>query len=343
MMHLVIFNDCSGKGEKGGMIVENRDLICSSGVASRRFYVVVIPMISFFLSGCGVVSSQMRVDDLVYGSSLKIMNGNPDCDKRLKELSPERKELVSNLASNLGAGNLSPIIMECVSFRDGEPLHETFRKCDSVSSSEEKKCKSLRNQLQDELFRTSNLICEQHLASITGNAAGWSLGLSTSNAFASALSTASGVAALKTGLSAASSVLGATQTAVSKEVFHEQTAIAIVSAIRKDRQIKEAVIRGDQISKDYADYPVSRAILDVQDYHMACSFYSGLAALVEALDLKKASKVEDVKREIADKNTGVPVVETQSVPGKTDDNKSKISPLDAREMGLREQYKILTR
>lgn len=68
--------------------------------------------------------------------------------------------------------------------------------------------------------------------------------------------------------------------AVSKEFFAEQSRIALISKMRAIRLVKLSEIEENK-KRPITDYPLSRALLDIQEFAESGTLVSGLQGLVE--------------------------------------------------------------
>ena len=158
------------------------------------------------------------------------------------------------------------------------------------------KDKAQRDALLIRMRLSSDAICNGHLGDIRANATNINLG------FGVLASLFSGLAALNTG-SAASSLAAAgafssgNQTRVSEEVYRNQLSDALIRTIQAERAQKRAKLEAG-MDKPLENYTIEQGILDVEDYHNACSFITGLTILTAKAGDTRPATAEAIKQRI---------------------------------------------
>ncbi len=139
-----------------------------------------------------------------------------------------------------------------------------------------------RNRLQEELMAVSDRVCEQHKGDIVANA-------TQTNIFFKGLAAGlSGAAAtfvspLATYLSAGATASLGANALVNEQIYQKLFVGAIIRGIDKGRELKNNEIKIKQ-RKETAEYSVSAALRDAQDYHHRCSFYAGLVVVNQSVE-----------------------------------------------------------
>lgn len=137
-----------------------------------------------------------------------------------------------------------------------------------------------RNQLINELILLINDNYSEYERSFYANNA---IANTASDLVVLGLSSAATVVGgegVKTALAATITGLSGAKMAVSKEFFAEQSRIALIAKMRALRMAKMAEIEENK-KRTITDYPLSRALLDVQELAEAGTLVSGLQGLVE--------------------------------------------------------------
>lgn len=155
--------------------------------------------------------------------------------------------------------------------------------------------KYFRNQLIDDLVLLINDNYSEYERSFYSN-----------NAFAntasdlvvlglSSAATVVGGEGVKTALAATITGISGAKMSVSKEFFAEQSRIALIAKMRALRIQKMAEIE-EHKKHPITDYPLSRALLDVQDLAECGTLVSGLQGLVEQSSASLANAKENFLR-----------------------------------------------
>ena len=96
----------------------------------------------------------------------------------------------------------------------------------------------------------------------------------------SSAATVAGGDGVKTALAATITGISGAKMAVSKEFFAEQSRIALISKMRAIRLVKLSEIEENK-KRPITDYPLSKALLDIQEFAESGTLVSGLQGLVE--------------------------------------------------------------
>ncbi|WP_416898393.1 MAG: hypothetical protein ACMVY4_01260 [Minwuia sp.] len=211
-------------------------------------------------------------------------------------------------ATGSASGDLKPINLDVFELKVSDTKEIRF---DQASNKEE------RREWIAFLIRRSDLQCEEHKAGTIANHA-------TTNAIlASAATIAGGAGALVAGATAARILSGTAggltglRSTYNESFYQNLLATAIVKEINRLRETKKAALlaRLDGGAYDTAGN-MQRALLDVNEYHLLCSYYAGLveltddaarirpvAANLEAQIAASKAAIKHAKGEIAEANT----------------------------------------
>ncbi len=186
--------------------------------------------------------------------------------------------------------------------------------------------KLLRNRLTAAMLQRSKHICIYHKAAITANA-------STANFFAGiAAASLSATAAIVTGgvstiLSTASALTTATRGKFNANFYRSYFAPAIVKEIeilRKDG--RQAILSKNDW--DTTIYPIDLAVIDVSNYHLTCSFLTGIVALTDRRDKRHLSNQCEIDKEVGNLAEAV-----DTIAGKKADLDTKQKAEEATKLG----------
>lgn len=167
---------------------------------------------------------------------------------------------------------------------------------ENLAFTEAKNSEKSRNELQSAILRRSERACENHKASIYTNAAIFNV---STGFLTSALA---GAGAIVTGQTATSILAGgaaltnSTRSLVNEEVYQQMISSAIIAEIDQIRKTSLEEIYTKRI-QDITIYTIEDAILDAEQYNNSCSFYHGIASLVE-----KAGKEERTHEYVIEKS-----------------------------------------
>lgn len=194
-----------------------------------------------------------------------------------------------------------------------------------------------RNRLQIAIMQLSDRVCEQHLGDIVANAATVNLGLGILSTALAGTATVVGGEAAKSALAAAAAITGASRSLVNEEIYQQFLSAAIVTAIRGERKNHETEIMSRRVMDDgnpevLAKYPVDDAIRDVLVYHHECSFFNGVAILLEQANRRERTRT-DVKARMAGIRTEI-IANRDLLSGATDDNGDPLPGKDDEVKGI---------
>jgi len=216
--------------------------------------------LSGLLIGCGQISEIYMVDSLVRGDDYREIGG----------LTSTRQYIPDPI-------NLNADTMTSYSRGDDKPRETLTKPVIEIANTDTHG----RNDAMDFLIGRSNLVCDKHTAAIIS-------GSSTTNFVLAEVTTLlSGLGSLFTAestiraLSGSAAITNATRAQYNEAFFQNMLNSTIVSAIRESRKILLAEMEVRRTS-DLNAYSGYQMIDDVIQYHLACSFYSGLVALKEA-------------------------------------------------------------
>tara|TARA_R110001583_G_scaffold140307_1_gene292537 strand:+ start:25505 stop:26272 length:768 start_codon:yes stop_codon:yes gene_type:complete len=167
---------------------------------------------------------------------------------------------------------------------------------ETLAFTEAKDNQKARNELQGAILRRSERACEDHKAAIYTNAAMFNV---STGFLTSALA---GAGAIVTGQTASNILAGtaalsnSTRSLVNEEVYQQMIASAVIAEIDQNRKTLSEKI-SEKRKEVIEEYTVEDAILDVERYNNACSFYQGISSLVQ-----KAGKTERTHDYVIEKN-----------------------------------------
>lgn len=140
--------------------------------------------------------------------------------------------------------------------------------------------KFARNQLLNELVTLVNENYAEYERTLYSNTAWANTAADLAILGLSSAATVAGGEGVKTALAATITGLSGAQMAVTKEFFAEQSRIAIIAKMRALRIDKLTEIEVSK-TKTIQNYPLSRALIDVQQLAEAGTVVSGLQGLVQ--------------------------------------------------------------
>lgn len=147
-----------------------------------------------------------------------------------------------------------------------------------------------RNRLQDNIRTRSDEMCDFHKNAILANKSVFDLSTSVLSAILGTTSSVVGGGTARF-LGAASGAVSSTDAAVTASIYQNLFAAAIIREIDRSRQefLENKVMPNRKAST--TDYTAEQAILDINEYHMKCSFYRGV------IGLTKETKIEPMTRQ----------------------------------------------
>ncbi len=151
--------------------------------------------------------------------------------------------------------------------------------------------KAARNELLGKILLLSDQVCEQHKGEILGGAATVNVALGSATTIFSSIGTVIGAESAKAGLSAAAAITNSGRSLVNDEVYQHAFVISIVKAIEDDRERKRRVLYSS-LDKEVTEYSIIHGLVDVNEYHHACSFLNGLKLVSESVGNRRATKAE---------------------------------------------------
>ncbi|MDR6981957.1 hypothetical protein J2X32_000565 [Rheinheimera pacifica] len=147
----------------------------------------------------------------------------------------------------------------------------------------------LRDEFISRVVTLSDNKCSQHKAKIIANTSIWNVGTGTASILFAGAASVLSHAQTAAELSAAAAATTGIQSLVNKEVYAQALGTTIVRAIDVAREKKMANIQRGIGKSDYSAY---RALIDLTEYHNACSLMVGITEVTKALDNRKASQNE---------------------------------------------------
>lgn len=163
-----------------------------------------------------------------------------------------------------------------------------------------------RNNVISKMISLSNQKCVLHKAGILSNSTAWNVGTGgASLLFAGAAAIATSVNAASNLGAAAAATLGI-KSLVNEEVYVDAMATTLLRAIDVQRVKAKAPIEKGMLSENY---PFSQAVIDIQNYHHACSLMAGLVEITKALDNRKPSR-QELQRDIVSLKKSLAEVDT---------------------------------
>jgi hypothetical protein len=148
-----------------------------------------------------------------------------------------------------------------------------------------------RNELQNAIMNVSDGVVSLHLARLKATENNGNM------LFGGSAITASSLAAVTTGGTAAAWATAATGSAAARELFSDQVyrnalVETLIAAIEADRDKTRQDILASQ-SKSVSEYDVEKALEDACTYHLHGSFYYGLTLIRAAAEEKNQQKLSD--------------------------------------------------
>jgi hypothetical protein len=140
-----------------------------------------------------------------------------------------------------------------------------------------------RNRLAGILMKESDDVCVKEMGDVSAREAIANTLLGTAT---SALSTASSIVTgqkLKSWLAGGSAFTNATRDHINAEVYRNVLASAMAKAIDNSRKTERGEIM-KRLERGIDLYAVDMMIADVNRYHQSCSFFNGLALVVDAVN-----------------------------------------------------------
>lgn len=236
------------------------------------------------LGGCTTLQNQSRVDPRTVA--------NYPRDDRIEG----SKTCPASLDGDTHGGAVN---LDCFRFPEDDPNGITAYELAADRPTE-------RNRLAAILIKHADDVCTQELGRLTANEA------IANTALAALSSTLSGIATIVTGahakeiFAAGAGLSTASRSHVNAHVFRNVLSTAVSRAIHIARDKKRGEILAE-LTKDSVKYNVDQMIVDANSYHQTCSFYRGLALVLEAVD---RTKFEEGDR-AAGLRAGLEVLENQ--------------------------------
>jgi hypothetical protein len=152
-----------------------------------------------------------------------------------------------------------------------------------------------RNNIISKMISLSDQKCVIHKAGIISNSSAWNVGTGgTALLFAGAASVATSVNTASNLGAAAAATLGI-KSLVNEEVYADAMATTLLRAIDVQRVKAKAPIEKGILN---GNYRFSQAVIDIQNYHHACSLMAGLVEITKSLDNRLQSR-QELQRDIA--------------------------------------------
>jgi hypothetical protein len=184
----------------------------------------------------------------------------------------------------------------------------------------------LRDKFISRVVSLSDNKCNQHKAKILANTSIWNVGTGTASIlFAGAASVISHVQTA-TELSAAAAATTGIQSLVNKEVYAQALGSTIIRAIDVARAKRKATI---DMGIGNTEYSAFKALIDLSEYHNACSLMVGITEVTKALENRKASQneIQLSRDQLIDSLTALnqmPVSDTGMTQSELDEEKKQL-------------------
>ncbi len=290
-------------------------------VERRRMPVAAFVGIALLAQGCAQIKGSFRVDE-------SIGFGNTTAE-------------IGSCTSESNGGNIGsikPINLTCYKIPgagENETAYNAVVKCSKdakssvAGSSEERSCRVLRNELQGVILLRSNAICDQHKGDILSQAALTNLTLGVGSTATSALGAVLAGVHAKTNLAATTAFLTGSQSLLNQEFYQKQFAGTIITAINTNRANKKTEI-DQKRPQTIAAYSIDDALLDAQEYHYRCSFYSGVSQVTKAVERQdQTSRAKLIERIDALRSE---LEKTEKTTGISDSDKTRMKAALTREI-----------
>lgn len=143
---------------------------------------------------------------------------------------------------------------------------------------------------------------DQFVSQATANKQFWDTAVDIALLGASLAGTAAGGEGAKTVLSAAAAGLAGSKTAIDKNFFYEQTVPILVAAMNAQRKVALIPLM-EGTTRDVHQYPLTRALSDLNNYYFAGTFLGALQAIqVDAGAKERAADIR-LRREVTAMST----------------------------------------
>lgn len=149
----------------------------------------------------------------------------------------------------------------------------------------------------------------QFVSQATSNKQFWDTAVDIALLGASLAGTAAGGEGAKTVLSAAAAGLAGSKTAIDKNFFYEQTVPVLVASMNAQRKVALIPLM-DGIGQDVAQYPLTRALSDLNNYYFAGTFLGALQAIQADAGAKERAADVRLRREVTTVSTSLEVHES---------------------------------
>lgn len=148
---------------------------------------------------------------------------------------------------------------------------------------------SNRNDFIAKAISLSDRKCNIHKATIIANSHTWNVATGSASILLAGASSVINHAKTAAELAAGAAASTGIQSLVNKEVYADALGTTIIRSIEIGRAKKRAALESGLAN---VDYTLSRALVDLQAYHDACSLMSGLIEVTKAFENRKPSRNE---------------------------------------------------
>jgi hypothetical protein len=152
--------------------------------------------------------------------------------------------------------------------------------------------KEFRHELLDELMEASDAIFEKHVIEIKMSEDVRGIIADSIITVTTGIVPLLGGERIKNILSGSASMISGVDSHIHKRVYNAYVALAIIQAMREKRKDIASEIDGKR-GTSITEYPLSRGLRRVQEYHRSGSFVRGVELLTERGEEKKEKKAED--------------------------------------------------
>lgn len=248
---------------------------------TKRLLIVCIVLI-FLLAGCEAVNP---VRELYRAGNLfnSIPKNGDDKDKKDKKT--QAGPFIINLDNYVLRRDRAA----------GRNIHALDRVLDVNRPPSERK--AFRHELLDELMEISDAIFEKHVIDIKMGEDVRGIATDSIVTVTAGIVPLIGGERIKDILAGSASMISGINSHIQTRVYNAYVALAIIQVMREKRREIAAEIDGER-DKSIMEYPLSRGLRRVQEYHRAGSFERGVELLTERGEEKTSPRTEETRAQM---------------------------------------------